>query len=293
LRLAVPIAFTTVAFLAAGTWYVRHDTPPEAAHAPAAPAAAPRIVVASHVPTLRIVATNALPDGRPTLPLSSFCEGEAIAPATSAGKLAAASGWHVDSEQPLGRYVVVGIFANAGNATSGACMVQDASLAIFSGEHLVAIVYDPAANSDEGWSESGKVVPTADPARLRIWPGFVGGPTADLVLTTQGLEIVDFPATTTYCANQVQVANVFGRELVAARTALLADGWEPQPPAEPAENVYVDGLPEVQDCAGTGFAFCGALYRHSSGAQLSVQTVGENVSVMDYEVTCPGDAPAR
>lgn len=47
------------------------------------------------------------------------------------------------------------------------------------------------------------------------------------------------------------------------------------------------GVPEVEDCSGTGFGFCGYGYRGAAG-RLSVTTVGDNdfPSVSGYEVHC-------
>ncbi|MDO5642881.1 MAG: hypothetical protein Q4G26_10935, partial [Paracoccus sp. (in: a-proteobacteria)] len=52
-----------------------------------------------------------------------------------------------------------------------------------------------------------------------------------------------------------------------------------------------EGFPEIQDCAGTGFGFCGFDYRNANGDVLNVTTVGERYEgsgpdVSSYGVTC-------
>jgi hypothetical protein len=292
LRLAVPIAFATVASLAAGTWYVRHDTPPEAAHAPVAPAAAPRIVVTSHVPSLRIVATSELPRAAPDPELSDFCADEPIAPKTAAGAVAASHGWYVTGEQAIGPYVAVGIFSHADDGTSGACLVHDGSVAVFAGSRLVAIAWDPEPVDAGTYTNAGYLAATSFADRVRLWPGGPGTPVADLVLTRDGLELADFPVATPYCGGRVTVPRVWGRVLPELRAELAAAGWRAVALAKPStvtdpESWWAKEVPELQDCSGTGFGFCGAEFRHANGATLSVSTIGEQYAVMDVGVACP------
>ena len=57
-------------------------------------------------------------------------------------------------------------------------------------------------------------------------------------------------------------------------------GWQPVPgdPAQQAlgwaKDIAAAGVPEVEDCSGTGFAFCAFTYARPAGT-LSVVTAGE------------------
>ena len=52
------------------------------------------------------------------------------------------------------------------------------------------------------------------------------------------------------------------------------------------EELFKQGVVEVQDCSGTGYGFCGFNYRHRKGFTLSVRSMGEDYAVDGYSVHC-------
>ena len=261
----------------------------------AAAAAAEHITVSSDIAAIRIVTASQLPPPERPMPLSGFCKDHAIEPKTPAGKDAARRGWHVGGELPLGPYEAVAIFNEAGDGTSGSCLVVDGNVLVYRGEQLVAIAYGPPTAEEHAVGDIGAITATTMPNTIRIWPGSVGAPVADLNLTATGLAVTATASEEAFCDGHVRVPGIYGMTLKEARPRLKAFGWAPSPPkddanADPsidlAAHLRKEGWIEVHDCAGTGFGFCGVEYRHKNGALLEVTTV-EGPSVIDYSARCP------
>ena len=89
------------------------------------------------------------------------------------------------------------------------------------------------------------------------------------------------------------VPNIHGRPINEARTILQRNGWTPAPPQTRDGNgsrvsgLVRRGVPEVEDCSGTGFGFCAYSYGGAAGT-LSVTTAGDDdlPAVAGYSVRC-------
>ncbi len=245
----------------------------------------------SDVPVLRIVGAKQLPNAHAG-PRPDFCRHLFAEARTPAGRRVAAAGWAVTREAALGSYQVVSFVRRAEPGTSGTCRLIDGNVGVFRGAELVAIAYAPAAGA-----AIGRITPFGGDA-LRIWDGdFLNQPVADLRLGADGaLTIQPLAAEERACGGRAVVPNIHGRPIDQARALLLRQGWTPAPPAPREGNdsrvaaLIRRGVPEVEDCSGTGFGFCGYNYR-IQGATLSVTTVGDNdfPTVAGYSITCaPG-----
>lgn len=261
---------------------------PAHAQAPKPPSA---VAVRSDIPALRIVPAQRLPNS-PVGQRPEFCRHLFTEARTPAGRLVIAAGWAVTREAPLGPYQLVSFVRRAEPGTSGTCQMIDGNVAVFRGTELVAIAYAPG-----GAAAIGRVTPFGADA-VRIWDGdFLSQPVADLRLGADGaLTIQPLAAEERACGGRAVVPNIYGRPINQARALLLRQGWSPAPPASRdgydsrVEDLVRRGVPEVEDCSGTGFGFCAYNYR-GPGGTLSVTTVGDNdfPTVSGYGVTCaPG-----
>lgn len=256
----------------------------------ALPAAAqPTPTLRSEVPAVRLAPLQRLPRA-PGGAVPEFCRHLLAAPATAAGKAVAAAGWAVTREAPLGPYQAVAFVAAGESGTSGSCRLTDGNLALFRGGEIVAIAFAAA----RGAATVATLHPFGTDA-LRIWDGdFLSQPVADLRLGVDGsLVIQPLAAEERVCGGRAAVPNVYGRRIDEARALLLRQGWSPAPPAQReaadsrAAELVRRGVPEVEDCSGTGFGFCGYAYRGAAGT-LNVTTVGDDdfPTVSGYGVTC-------
>jgi hypothetical protein len=272
--------------LALGACRASDDMP---ATTPAPDAKAP-ISVSSTIPGLRLVATDVLPPAPDAPPVGDFCVDEEIEATSPGARAAKALGWIVVGDEPLGTYRAVAVFRDAGNGTSGACLVHDGSVVVFDGARVVAIAYDPAVPED-ATSNLGGMSAAATPDRVRLWPGWPGPPVADLVATGSALAIAPFPASEPACDGALQVPMLYGEDIFGARAKLLSAGWQPSPP-EVAQSDYqtapleARGVVETQACSGTGFAYCAFAYERPDGASLGLTTIGEHFGVVGYDVAC-------
>jgi hypothetical protein len=255
------------------------------------------LAVSSRVPAIKIVASNELPSVRTKEKLGAFCQNYVITPVTVAGRAAASRGWYLTTEVSFGPYFAVGIFSKAEDGTSSSCLIKDGNIVVYQAGNLVAIAYAKPANNDGDSGDIGSVLATSMPGTVRIWPGTVGSPTADLAVTTEGLVVNNVAAQDSGCNGRVQVPNIFDMTIENARVRLAKFGWKPALPtkeesqADPAWDraaaMRKTGLTEVHECAGTGFGFCGLDYRHSGGENLSVTTADDPPQVISYDIRCP------
>ncbi|MBW6401475.1 hypothetical protein KPL78_26730 [Roseomonas sp. HJA6] len=253
-------------------------------------AAQPAPAIRSDIPALRFVPLQRLPRA-PAMRGADLCRHLLSAPRTEAGRQVAAAGWAVTREAKLGPYDVVSFVGAIEPGTSGSCRLGDGNLGIFRAGGLVAIAYAPTA----GAAAIGTLRPFGADA-LRLWDGdFLSQPVADLRLGAgDGLTIQPLAAEEPVCGGSAMVPNIYGRPIDQARAMLLRHGWTPAPPAGPREGndprvteLVRRGLPEVEDCSGTGFGFCGFTYRGTAGT-LNVTTVGDNdvPAVAGYDAIC-------
>lgn len=257
-------------------------------HQPAAAQPAPGI--RSDVPALRFVPLQRLPRA-PALRQPEFCRHLLAAPRSDAARQVAAAGWAVTREAKLGPYEVVSFIGAIEPGTSGTCRLGDGNLGVFRNGTLVAMAYAPTA----GAATIGSLRPFGADS-LRIWDGdFLSQPVADLRLGAgESLTIQPLAAEEPVCGGAMVVPNIYGRPITAARAMLQRHGWTPAPPTDPRDgndtrvaDLVRRGLPEVEDCSGTGFGFCSFNYRGTAGT-LNVTTVGDNdiPAVAGYGVTC-------
>jgi hypothetical protein len=241
----------------------------------------------SDVAALRIVAAQRLPRA-PVGERPEFCRHLFATARTPAGAQVIAAGWAVTREAALGPYQAVSFVRGAEAGTSGACRMLDGNVGIFRGTDLVAIVYAPGGGAVGSVQAFG-------PDALRIWNGdFLSQPVADLHIGPDGgFAIRPLAAEERACGGRAVVPNIYGRPINEARAMLLRHGWSPAPPQTRDGNdsrvadLLRRGVPEVEDCSGTGFGFCAYNYSSAAGT-LSVTTVGDNdfPAVAGYSVRC-------
>ena len=256
------------------------------------------IILASSVKGLHIALIKKLPRAPSEKSISEVCAYAVIQPITVAGKAAVGMGWHVTSEEALGRYFAVGIFSEAHDGTSNTCLISDGKVVIFEGDNPIAIVVASPTNGEIN-GPIGGIVKTTIPNTLRILDWTPAPPTADLKVTPDGLAIVPLSETDPACSGRLQVPNVWGLTFNQARAKLAKYGWHPIPYVKVAssDDTFDDpyarelrkhGAVEVDQCSGTGWGFCIAHYKHGTGAMLKLVTIGDGPEeVSDYSVTCP------
>jgi hypothetical protein len=257
--------------------------------------AAGTLRVQSVVAALRFVPLQRLPRA----PASAAGEDRAscghllATPRSPAGRQVAEAGWGVTMEVGIGPYQAVSFVGAFERGTSGSCQLGEGNIGIFRGAELAAIAYAPANAS----RTIGRVV-ALEQEGLRIWDGdFLSQPVADLRLGADGsLTILPLAAEEAVCNGAARVPNIYGKPINEARTLLERSGWAPVVSPGRAERERLDGrvaalvrrgVPEVEDCSGTGFGFCGYTYRGAAGT-LSVTSVGDDDSpaVSGYQARC-------
>jgi hypothetical protein len=262
----------------------------------ASPASA-ELTVASESYGFALVKLETLPDAPADTGETVFCNHLFLpTPESPAGQDAHAKGWHVTAELPFGDFTAVSFIASAIPATSGTCELIDGNVGFYSGDQLVALLYGTL--TDEAMI--GRIRPFGDTG-LRVLSGDVLPYTmADLTVDSSSLIVTDPAAEEPVCTGTATVPQIEGLPIDEARAVLQRSGWTPIP-GDPAKHAFSQateiaaaGVPEVEDCSGTGFAFCA--YRYSSPAgDLSVITAGEGGEsgglplVARYSVDCkPG-----
>lgn len=250
--------------------------------------------LASQVPGLTILAMTDLPAAPAASADRDVCRHLFVdGPATGAGRAVQGRGWAVTGEVPFGPYIAVSFVGGAEPATSGTCELTDGNVALFAGTKMRALVYADRADD----APLGYAIPFGT-GGLRLLDGSViPAPVADLrLIGAQDVAIVPPALVETVCNGTAEVPNIHGLPIDMARQLLAEYGWQPGVASADGwlmvQEIAAAGVPEVQDCAGTGFAFCVYGYDRA-GTGLSVVTAGEigedgNLpSVTGYEVSCP------
>ena len=224
-----------------------------------------------------------------------LCANHLIAATTRAGKAVEQQGWRVTSEVPFGPFQAVSFVGTFEAGPSGTCQFSNGNVGLFSGEHLVALVYADK-KSDQA---IGRITPFGD-QRLRIWDGeLLPSPVADMRLVGPSGIVVTPPALEEkVCNARGTVPYVYDLPIDKARRILAKSGWKPvdmrhagtRSPGE-AEVIAKHGIVEVEDCLGTGFGLCFYKYEGPAGG-LAVTTAGEieadgaMPTVVGYTVAC-------
>jgi hypothetical protein len=140
---------------------------------------------------------------------------------------------------------------------------------------MVALVYGVRPDDDL----IGRIDPFGKDG-LRILSGdVVPGTVADLrVIGQSAIAITPPAAVEPVCDGRAEVPFIEGMPINMARTLLMERGWQPVANPEPGmgmpQSLAEAGVPEVEDCSGTGFGFCGYSYSGPAG-RLSVTSAGE------------------
>jgi hypothetical protein len=232
--------------------------------------------VTATVTGLEAVLLDTLPPAPADRGDPGFCPLVMGQPATPAGQAVQAKGWQVTAEFPIGDLTAVSFAGRVTPVTSGACEIMDGNVGVFAGDRLVALVY--GTEPDE--TRIGSLRPFGRHG-LRILSGdILPGSVADLTLTGDTLTVTDPAPEEPVCNDRAIVPDIEGLPIDQARRALQAGGWTPVPGSAAdrtlgwTEDLAAMGLPEIQDCSGTGFGFCLFAYDHPA-ATLNVVTVGE------------------
>ena len=247
--------------------------------------------LASQREGVEIRALTHLPANPNAAPDAATCGTVIAAPETAGGKAAAAAHWAVTGEITQGDLTFVSFAAKATAGTSGSCLLEGGNVGIFRGPDLLGLIY-----AAEGRVHAPGTLQPLEPAGIRIWDGDYGpSPLADLrVIADQLILLRPAADRDSFCAGAVTVPSLYGLPIHQARILLLADGWQPTPPDEQSPSGYVQALaktlPELQDCSGTGFGYCGYGY-NKGGAALTVTTAGEGMegsspAVVDFAAQC-------
>lgn len=238
---------------------------------------------------------NPLPKAPGTVQDRSGCENYVIRPVSAPGRLVATRGWAVTGEAVLGAYRVVSFAGKFEQGTSAHCIVDQGNIGIFNGTKLVALAYAPRGSKES----IGKIV-ALDGGGLRVWSGdILSAPVGDIQMAKGELRLGALATEDSFCDGTVLVPNIYGLPIDKARKILIGRGWKPvtsklvsDPEVFAREANFVKhGIVEVDNCSGTGYAFCGFHYK-SPGGRLSVTTAGEGdesrdaPAVVDYDVRC-------
>lgn len=249
---------------------------------------------ASQVDGLAIRALSDLPANKASSPDADLCFAVRQDPETPGGRKIAAGNWAVTSEVTRDDLSIISFAGKVSPGTSGSCLLEDGNIAIYRDEDLLALIYATGDARGIGTVEE------TDSGWLRIWDGeWLSAPLADLRLYGDLAIVRPVAESDSLCDDANRTTTVFGLPIHIARTVLSTDGWQPLIPSERPEGIpyFRDslikaGLPEVQDCSGTGFGYCSFEYEAENGAVLSVTTAGEGEEgstpvVVGYGVQCP------
>lgn len=247
----------------------------------------------SRVQGLTILPLATLPAAPQDQGETAFCSHLFLdSPMTAAGRAAAAQGWHVTAEAPLGDLTAVSFVGSATPSTSGTCELHDGNVGLWSGDQLTALVYgeDPKALL------IGSLRPFG--SGIRILSGdLLAATTADLAYDGLSLSVTPPASEEPVCNATATVPWIENQPIDRARKLLMQSGWTPVP-GDPetqsfgmAQDLLAAGVVEVGDCSGTGFGFCAFTYTAQAGT-LSVITAGEGGEdgslppVVRYGVEC-------
>lgn len=258
-------------------------------------AASPALAEASYTSTVPGLAIAPLTD-LPPAPMNQgdreFCLHKLVPQFTTpGGEVAHFQGWGVTGEEPFGPLTAVSFVGGFTGGTSGGCELNDGNIGLFQGGDLKAVIYA----TDPQSTLIGFVAPLW-PDGLRIWSGgYLAEPLADIRPDgAGGAAIVPLAASETVCGGAAEVPLIYGLPILEARQRLIAAGWQPVPRAADqgvdslTTGLIAEGIPEVDECSGTGYGFCAFRYTRPT-ADLSVTTAGEGGSmspVVGYGEAC-------
>jgi hypothetical protein len=232
--------------------------------------------LSSRFPGLDLVPLSTLPKAPAPKGEAGYCTHLFIDSVSSPGaRDAAAKGWIVTAEAPFGDLTAVSFVGDAIPSTSGTCELLDGNVGLYSGSQLVALLYSTQPDT----VMIGRIRPFGD--GLRILSGdILPGTTADLVRAGDDVSVTPPAAEEPVCNGTATVPAIEDLPINEARTRLTRAGWTPVPgdPAQQglgwAKDIAAAGVPEVEDCSGTGLAFCAFRYTGAAG-ELTVVTAGE------------------
>ncbi len=251
------------------------------------------LTLRTETPGLALVSQSVLPaapDDQGDIDLCAHLFAETLT--TPGGQDADAKGWRVTAELPFGDFTAVSFIGHATQATSGTCELRGGNVGLYSGGQMVALIYSTHAQD----LMIGRIRPFGD--GLRILSGDVlPGTTADLIQTGDQISVTNPADEEPVCTGTGVVPGIEDLPIDKARTRLIRAGWDPVAgdPAQQAlgfaQEIAAAGVPEVEDCSGTGFGFCAYRYSGPAGT-LSVVTAGEGGEsgglplVSSYGVDC-------
>lgn len=249
--------------------------------------------LASQVPGLAIAPLATLPAAPQDQGETEFCSHLFLdSPMTPGGRDAAAKGWHVTAEAPLGDLTAVSFVGSATPATSGTCELHDGNIGLYLGGQLTALVYGTDAEA----LLVGSLRPFSTGVRI-LSGDLLAATVADLAYDGLALTVTPPASQEPVCDAAGVVPGIEGLPIDQARERLMQSGWTPVP-GDPetqsfgmARDLAAAGIPEVGDCSGTGFGFCAFTYSGQPGT-LSVITAGEGAedgslpAVVRYGVEC-------
>ncbi len=239
--------------------------------------------VSSTVDGIRAAATTVLPSNPDKNPIDEYCTDFVIEPKSSGGKIAQSQGWHLTSEATVGDLQAVSFAGDFEPGTSGACFVQDGNVAFFNGDELVAIAYGESM---------GTIESLASGTRGRIWSQDIryAAAVADVELEDASIRIVPLSKSDFVCSGNARVPNIFGSSIGDARRVTAQAGWKPTPQTDEPDPRTGDlrsaGITEAATCSGTGYGLCEFIYENDSGSTLTVTSVGDDPTVLNYGVDC-------
>ncbi|EMH4161416.1 hypothetical protein RJ498_000620 [Pluralibacter gergoviae] len=247
----------------------------------------------SMVDGLHIVAIDKLPAAPQESSLDEPVSNCDTDPAnTPEGRSVSSMGWKVIDEISEGNLSIIGFFSKGEDGTSGACIVKDGNVALYSKGLLKAIIYGDKI-TDESNLLLGSVSKTnlKNIFRLReFFPGRLA--VADLFYDGNIARVQPIAPVEPFCNGIAPVPNIYGKSIKSARVLLRNYGWTSESTAaDPgdfiAKKLASEGITEVDSCAGTGFGFCSFNYYREGEISLNVITVGDDFTVTDYGVSCP------
>lgn len=259
-------------------------------------AAAQELQLKSSLLGFQIRALTTMPANPDKIPFDTLsCSVLLDQPETAAGRVVRQQGWGVAGEQQQGDYTFVSFAGEVGQGTSGGCELTKANVGIFQGDRPVAVIYTAGTEEDEFGP-----LRLIEPEGIRIWNGaMLPQPVGDLHLREGTITLTPVAERDSFCGGRVTVPSLYNLPIDRVQELVKAEGWRAKEPDADTLAQRVDwvkemadeGFPEIQDCAGTGFNYCGFDYQNDSGDVLEVTTAGERYEgsgpdVSSYGVTC-------
>ena len=186
-------------------------------------------------------------------------------------------GWAILSEVRYADYLLVSFSGNLEAATSGICYISQSNIALFKNTKLVGIIY-----LEESSDTRIGTLQFMDGGFVRLYSGGTirMAPSADIILTEDGLRLQAIATFTHYCYGESIIPNVYGSSILAGRQMLFDLGFQPKEVEDRfliswREYLVEKGINEVNWCSGTGLAFCSFVYENDS-SHVTLVTAGED-----------------